>query len=266
MQQQNGISEIPQYTLSKILLVWASAAIPMGILGWFVAPTLAHDPQKLGFERLAVLTVGLVWQFILVIILLYQETGNLHWSTIRQRLWLNKPRSPQTGELRSRLWWWLVPLIVLTAIYEIRVSGILDKLSVSMFPFMAEPQGFALGSALEAPETRSQMTGAWSILGLFSLSALFNTFLGEELLFRGLLLPRMAGVFGKWDWVTNGLFFGLYHLHQPWVILSSAIEGILFFALPSRYFRSSWFGVIAHSGQSVFFAILILGLVLGLAG
>ncbi|MBN1306015.1 MAG: hypothetical protein JXA13_16380 [Anaerolineales bacterium] len=32
-----------------------------------------------------------------------------------------------------------------------------------------------------------------------------NTVLGEELLFRGLLLPRMQGVFGKWDWLANGL-------------------------------------------------------------
>jgi membrane protease YdiL (CAAX protease family) len=146
-----------------------------------------------------------------------------------------------------------------------QISGTFDKLWVSLFPFLAEPPGFSLGAAIETPEAKSQLVGAWGIWGLFVFSALFNTFLGEELLFRGILLPRMAGVFGKWDWVMNGLLFGLYHLHQPWNILGNAIGGILFFALPSRYFRSSWFGVIAHSGQSIFFAILILGLVLGLA-
>src|SRR6266496_3310999 len=128
MENKNNISAIPQYSLSKILLVWAAAAIPMGILGWFVAPALAHDPQKPGFERLAVLTVGLVWQFILVMILLYQETGSLRWSTIRQRLWLTTPRSPHTGEPRGRYWWWLIPLILLTAIYELLISGIVDHL------------------------------------------------------------------------------------------------------------------------------------------
>ena len=256
---------IPQYSLGKILLVWAAAAIPMGILGWVVAPALAQDPLKPGFERLAILTVGLVWQFILVLILLYQETGNLRWSIIRQRLWLDKPRSLKTGERSNRLWLWLVPLILITAVYELQVSGIISRLWVSIFPFMKEPPGFALGSLLESPEARTQMAGAWDILGLFSLSALFNTFIGEELLFRGLLLPRMAGVFGKWDWLVNGLLFGLYHMHQPWSILSSAISGIFFFALPSRYFRCAWFGLIVHSAQSIFFIILILGLVLGLA-
>ena len=63
--------KIPQYGLIKILLIWAAAAIPMGLLGWVIAPTLAEDPAKPGFERLAVLTVGLIWQFILVLYLIY---------------------------------------------------------------------------------------------------------------------------------------------------------------------------------------------------
>ena len=100
MDPKNEISPIPQYSLGKILLVWAAAAIPMGILGWFVAPALAPDPQNTQLfivTRLAVLTVGLVWQFVLVAFLLYRETGTLRWSKIRQPLWLNTPRSPQTG-------------------------------------------------------------------------------------------------------------------------------------------------------------------------
>jgi membrane protease YdiL (CAAX protease family) len=265
MEPKNDVASIPQYSLGEILLIWAAVAIPMGILGWLVAPALAQDPQKPGFERLAVLTIGLVWQFVLVIFLLYRETGTLRWSTLRQRLWLVAPRLPKTEEKRGRLWWWLVPVILLTAVYEMQVGGIFDKVWVSVFPFLAEPHGYSLGAALETPEARAQVVDAWGVFVLFLLSALFNTFLGEELLFRGLLLPRMAGAFGKWDWVMNGLLFGLYHLHQPWGILSSAIEGIMLFALPSRYFRSSWFGIIAHSGQSIFFAFLILGLVLGLA-
>lgn len=265
VEQKNDLAPIPQYSLRKILVVWAAAAIPMGILGWVVAPAVAADPQRPGFERLAVLAVGLVWQFVLVMILLYQEAGNLRWSTIRQRLWLQSPRSPRTGQPRGRLWWWLLPVILVTALYEMRLNGMIGHLWASWIPFLAEPHGFALATALDTPAARAQLGGAWDIWGLFVISAIFNTVLGEELLFRGLLLPRMAGVFGKGDWLANGLLFGLYHLHQPWGILGSVIDGIVCFALPSRYFRSAWFGMIAHSGQSIFFAILILGLVLKLA-
>src|SRR5215203_4416199 len=45
---------------------------------------------------------------------------------------------------------------------------------------------------------------------------IFNYILGEELIFRGVLLPRMAGVFGRWDWVANSVLFGLYHVHKIW--------------------------------------------------
>lgn len=264
-EPHQGMAQIPQYSLRKILLIWAAAALPMALLGWVVAPALAHDPQHPGFERQAVLTIGLVWQFFLVMLLLYREAGNLRWSTIRQRLWLQTPRSPRTGKPRGRLWWWVIPFILLTALFDLQLKGIVDHLWVSLFPMLTEPHGFDLGSALATPAAKAQLAGAWNVWGLFVVSALFNTFVGEELLFRGLLLPRMAGVFGKGDWAANGLLFGLYHLHQPWGILSSAIDGIVCYAFPSRTFRSAWFGVIAHSGQSLFLALLILGLVLRLA-
>jgi len=263
MENSKASETIPQYSLRKILGVWAAAAIPMGLLGWVVAPAVAADPAKPGFERLAVLTVGLVWQFVLIMYLIYQETGCLNRATLKDRLWLGSPRSPRTGKVSKRLWFWLIPLIVLTAIYQMKLGGYVGQFWTELFPFLAEPPGWAFGSLLDTPEGQAQMVGAWGILALFSVSAIFNTVLGEELLFRGLLLPRMNKVFGKWDWVANGVLFGLYHIHQPWGILS--LGGLLFFALSTKYFRSAWFGIIAHSGQSVFFLFLMLGLVLGLA-
>ena len=92
-----------------------------------------------------------------------------------------------------------------------------------------------------------------------------NTIIGEELLFRGVLLPKMRGVFGKGDWVANGILFGLYHLHQPWTIVSSIVDGVFLLALPSRRFRSAYMGIAIHSGQTVYFIVVALGLVLGLA-
>jgi membrane protease YdiL (CAAX protease family) len=255
--------KIPQYNLVKILLIWAAAAIPMGLLGWVIAPALAEDPAKPGFVRLAVLIVGLIWQFILVLYLIYKENGDIRWSTLKTRLWLGAPRSPKTRATSRRLWWWIIPLLLLTAVYEMELSGYVHHVWISLFPFLAEPPGWALGSFLDTPEGRAQMVGAWDILGLFALSAIFNTVLGEELLFRGLLLPRMNKVFGKWDWVANGVLFGLYHIHQPWGMLS--LGGLLFFAFPTKRFRSAWFGIIAHSGESIFILFLMLGLVLGLA-
>jgi len=256
---------IRQYSLARILAVWAAAALPMALLGWIVAPAIAAGSEQPGVVRLAVMTAGLVWQFVLVIVVLGREGVDRTWSSIRRSLWLARPRSPGSGAPRSILWWWLLPLLVLTAAYQILAGPAVHDLWVSVFPRLAEPHGFSLAGYLESPGGRAQMEGAWGFLALFSISAVFNTVLGEELLFRGLLLPRMNGVFGRWDWAANGLLFGVYHLSQPWTILGSSILGAFFFALPTKHYRCAWFGILAHSGQSVFFLILILGLVLGLA-
>ena len=47
------------------------------------------------------------------------------------------------------------------------VGGMIDKLWVSIFPFVAEPQGFSFGAALDTPEAQSQLAGAWGIYTLF---------------------------------------------------------------------------------------------------
>ena len=62
----------------------------------------------------------------------------------------------------------------------------------------------------------------------------------------------------------NGALHGVYHLHQPWGIGASILSGLVY-AFPSWRLRTTWMGVIAHSAQSIFFAFLILGVVLGLA-
>jgi membrane protease YdiL (CAAX protease family) len=260
-------SSLPQYTLRQTLVLWAAAALPMGVLGWLVAPRPPADLSQFTVQyvnlRLIALTCGLIWQFALVMFVIYRETGDLRWKTIRARLWLNTPVSPKTGESRKRLWFWLIPLIVATATFEMFVH--VDQWWAKIFPFFAEPAGYALGTFLGSAGGKVAMAGAWDTFTLFLVMAIFNTVLGEELLFRGLLLPRMHGVFGKWDWLANGLLFGLYHLHQPWSIPGSIIAGALLYALPAKLFRSSWFGIVLHSGQSVYFLFLILGLVLGLA-
>lgn len=254
-----------QYTLLQILGIWLAVAVPMGLLGWVAYPALSAGlaPLDAGLMRMKLITVGLVWQFVLAMIILYREEGNIRLSTISRRFWLNHPKSARSGETNKILWWWLIPLIVLVAALGIGLRSTLVDVWTGIFPFFAEPEGYDM-SSMFTPELRAQMVGAWGLLGLLFVNQLFNTFLGEEFLFRGVLLPKMEGVFGKWDWVANGVLFACYHFHQPWGILAT-LPADLILAFSGKRFRSNWFPIILHSGQSVFFLILILGLVLGLA-
>lgn len=254
-----------QYTLWQILAIWLVASAPMWLLGWVAYPALSAGLPSMdaGLLRIRLLAVGLIWQFALVMVVLYREEGNIRLETISRRLWLNHPVSPKTGMTNKALWWWILPLMLLVALLEIGLRPGLVNLWTAIFPFFGEPEGYDMAQ-LFTPELRGQMVGAWGLVGLFFVSSLFNTFLGEELLFRGLLLPKMEGVFGQWDWVANGVLFGFYHLHQPWGILNDIVVGCVF-AFSGKRFHSTWFPIILHSGQAFFFGFLILGLVLGLA-
>jgi uncharacterized protein len=257
-----------QYTLAKILGIWALAAAPMGILGWIVSPLLAPDfetdPLGSGVTRVALLTLGLIWLFVLSMIIVRQEEGNLRWATVKRRLRLNTPREPTTGQPRARLWLWVVPFLVAVVVVELVLNTAIENTWLSVFPFLAEPEGYSLGAILGSQEVLQRLVGAWWFFALYVVTAVFNTILGEEFLFRGVLLPRMEGVFGRGSWVANNILFGLYHVHVPWVIPNAVLTGLLY-TYPAYRYRSTWMSIILHSAQSVYFAFLVLGVVLGLA-
>jgi uncharacterized protein len=258
-----------QYSLGKILGIWALAAVPMAILGWIVFPAVTPDfridPLGAGLTRFLLLLAGLVWLFVLSLIIVRQEEGNLRWAMVKHRLRLNPPLDPASGKPRRRLWLWIIPLVLGVVVWELGVGPLVSRLWVGLFPFLAEPPGYSMAGVFQSREILNRLVGAWWFLGLYVIFSVFNSILGEEFLFRGVLLPKMEGVFGKWSWVANGVLFGLYHVHQPWSILANALSGIIFLAWPSWRFRSTWMAVAVHAVENVYFAFLVLGVILGLA-
>jgi uncharacterized protein len=246
--------QIPQLRIRWIFAVWAAAALPMAALAWLVAPMLAGRFAGDGIvpmtkALIVCLTTGLVWQFILAAILVGREQRTLRWSTVREALWLRSPRSPRSGRVGGRLWLILIPLIVaVTAVNE-------------LIPTFAAPENRDFATLVGSDAGQAFLDGAWGWYALLLAMFLFNTVLGEELLFRGYLLPRMNGAFGRADWVANGLLFTGYHLHVPWVMPGTLIESFLL-AYPTKRYRSAWIGIAVHSAQSVFFAIALFLIVL----
>lgn len=242
---------IPQYGVGRILAVWAAAAVPMGLLAWVGAPLLAHafhGPTAFARALLLCLTAGLLWQFAFVVLLVRREQGTLRWSVVRKALWLQAPVSPRTGRRGGRLWWVLVPFVLLFAAEE-------------FIPLFPHPANHDFGAFLGTHAGHALLVGhvLWPVIILFEM--VLNTVLGEELLFRGLLLPRMSGAFGRWDWVANGVLFAGYHLHQPWTMPGALVDTFAL-AYPARRYRSAVLSIIVHSSQTVFFAAAMVVLVL----
>jgi uncharacterized protein len=250
--QASGNVAIPQYGIGRILAVWAAAALPMGGLSWLVAPALKDSFAGTGDVPLVkalivCLTAGLIWQFILVAALLRREQGTLRWSTTREALWLRSPQSPKSGRTGGKTWLVLIPLILVAAVFD----GV---------PFVNGPSNRDFGTFLDSHAGHAFLSGAWGWYALILTMFLFNTVLGEELLFRGFLLPRMNRAFGRGDWLANGILFAAYHVHEPWAMPSALLDSFIY-AYPTKRYRSAWIGIAVHSASSVFLGIVVLTLV-----
>lgn len=244
--------QIPQYTRSQITKVWAAAAVPMAAAAWVATPILARvfdGPTAFPRALILTLTVAVVWQFVLVMGLVRREQGTLRWSVVKQALWLQPPQSPKTGRRGGRLWLLILPLAVLAWARE-------------MLPKLPTPESRDLGLFLSSDLGQSFLSGNWGWYAVMIVMFVFNTILGEELLFRGFLLPRMNGAFGRWDWVANGLYFTAYHLHVPWA-LPGRLFSLVLLCYPAKRYRTALLGIAVHSVQTVFFAVIGLTLVLG---
>jgi len=244
-------TSLPQYSHRRILGTWAIAALPMAALAWIGAPLLAQTfegPTAWPRAILLSLTVGMVWQFVFVMLAVRREQGSLGWSVVKNALWLRAPSSPTTGRRGGRLWWLLVPLVLAVAAKE-------------ELPKLAAPVHRDQGLFLQSTAGQEFFSGNWPWFALIVTMMVFNTVLGEELLFRGLLLPRMRGAFGRWDWLANGVLFGVYHLHLPWSIPANTLD-TFFISYPASRYRSALIGICVHSVQTVVFTALLLALVL----
>ena len=241
---------VRQYSLRQILGVWAAAAIPMGLLAWIVAPWLSdqiggRDPF---IESLLIcFNVGLLWQLAMVLYLVRREQGSLAWARVRDALWLRAPQDPKTGRVGKKVWWWVVPFVVLSAAFN----------ALPIDPVGPLPRD--LPNAISTDRVGDFFSGNLVGFALLVAVAILAPVV-EELVFRGLLLPRMRVVFGKRDFVASGVLHTLYHVHQPWSMPATLLDSTFAQAYPTKRFRSTWMGIITHTAPSV----LIIGVVLAL--
>src|SRR3712207_4238042 len=119
------------------------------------------DPLAFGVTLFVLIALGLVWLFVLSMIIVRREEGDLRWATVKRRLRLNAPRQPATGEPRARLWLWVVRFIVAVAVVELVLNTPLENSWVSVFPFLAEPQGYSFDTIFGSQEILARLEGAW---------------------------------------------------------------------------------------------------------
>jgi membrane protease YdiL (CAAX protease family) len=106
------------------------------------------------------------------------------------------------------------------------------------------------------------LQGAWWILIYYAVLILVCNIGGEELWWRGYVLPRQELAFGRAAWVVHGISWSIFHLFmQPtlWDTIRMAITGVALSFVAQRT-RSTWPGIVGHSfGNLTFFLSLVGG-------
>lgn len=70
--------------------------------------------------------------------------------------------------------------------------------------------------------------------------------LGEEFLWRGVMLPRQEIAFGRYTWLTHGFGWGLFHIAFGWQLLITLIPLIFIQSYIVQRTKNSWTGVAIH--------------------
>jgi hypothetical protein len=260
VQERSTSCTQDQYTLWQILGIWTSISLPMGLNYWVILPILSPFLKvNAGILYLILTTLGLVWQGVVAFLLLRREVQPFIWEGLKNRVWLYTAANPRTGVRSSSLLLWTIPLVALSqAYYRFGAMDWLNALWVKSLPFLAPPPYTMMRNLAGAA------VGQWWLLGLLAVMVIFSYLIGEELIFRGILLPKMNGVFVKWDWLANHILFMTYHLHRisdwPALLFMDWIN-----PWATKRFKSYWVGVIIHGVEAVMpvimFPLAIMGLV-----
>jgi membrane protease YdiL (CAAX protease family) len=251
--------QISQYSKSKIFGLWLLVTIPMFIFRFLIMPYISEESfVNPGIMYWSLMIIGMIWQFILSMIILKQELGKITWNKLRKRLWINHPIDRKSLKPKKLVYILTIPFIVYG--FFIESSGLFSFIEESMnriFPFLALPH-YANIENLARPE----FEGKIYVLILLIINCIFNYLLGEELFFRGILLPKMNGAFGKFDWILNGILFASYHVHKineiPLFIIGSIFIGFL-----NKKYKSFWPAILIHGVEAI---PLTIGVVLVFTG
>lgn len=120
--------------------------------------------------------------------------------------------------------------------------GLFSQLANALGSLGLEPTAGTITSVEQV--LGESVQGHWEIVFLFLLVLFFNV-IGEELWWRGIILPRQELTHGKWTWVVHGLLWTAFHAFKWWDLVG-LLPVCLFVAFISQRTKNNWPAYIAH--------------------
>jgi len=133
--------------------------------------------------------------FLLALVLIKTDGFVLDKKNILNRLYIKK--------MKSKDWIWIFGGLLIASLLAVGIAFFLTIL----------PLGIDFSDLKDvSPIETSSLTGTERFFLLLLPVFFFFNYVGEEILWRGYILPRQEVSFGKYAWLINGLFHIVFHL------------------------------------------------------
>jgi membrane protease YdiL (CAAX protease family) len=215
--------------------------------------------ESLGYDELISFLASLCLPLALLFfatLFAYQkfESRPLTWQDFAERM-----RLPH---LRWRDFLWGLAIFLVGGMGVGLISGlVLMLIQKGWMPIPAQLPGIADPRVTFTPAALAQWAGGaihgrWDIAILYLLVFFFNV-AGEELWWRGYILPRQELAFGRRTWWIHGLMWACFHVFKWWDILP-LLPMCLLTGYCAQRTRSTWGGLIGHTLSNGLTLITIL--------
>jgi|SoiMethySBSTD1v2_1073268.scaffolds.fasta_scaffold355986_3 membrane protease YdiL (CAAX protease family) len=223
--------------------------IPSVIFSWFLLwwlPRLLAGGMALAPIFLLTFATPLALM-LLAALYVYRREGNpWTWPAFRDRMRLQRMTGADVL--------WTIGLVV-----GVLLLGRLFSMVVGdreLFRFYTHPAGFTQFmsqlSTIGAEWAGFTVKGNWLLLIAYLLILIVVNIFGEELWWRGIILPRQELALGNYAWVVNGVLWAAFHAfyHSTLAGFLSYVPGTTLLAYVCWKRKSTWPGIIAHTIQN----------------
>jgi membrane protease YdiL (CAAX protease family) len=219
----SGPADIPQFNWRQLAgflllpLAWWFVLL-YGITPLVLPAFTAPNGELNGYALTSIATLGYLFEFLLALRIFRQEGYPLRWRALKGRIHWRWPRGWKA---------WLIVLAVFVVGFG--VSQLLQPTKQAIAGVVPPPDWFPASKHpfKEANSLQDNYPGVvFEGNYLFLLLALFNgaiNIVGEELYYRGALIPKLHGLFGKWAWLAGGILFVLKHSYVWWELAAEAV-------------------------------------------
>jgi membrane protease YdiL (CAAX protease family) len=221
--------EIKKLGFTGSFAIYIPAAILMYCLTKFLIPFLNKETgQETILFWFIVAGLGIFTPLIITAILILRAEGY----EISKSTWIERLRFRKIT--RTDLLWCIVGLVLVGVFSMIIMKGL--ELMIGKFDHSPAFMSF------------EPLTNGRYWLLLIWLPYWILNILGEEFLWRGVMLPRQEIAFGKHAWLIHGFGWSLFHVAFGWQLLITLIPLIFIQSYVVQKTKNSWIGVIMHAG------------------